>query len=101
MCTVRYSTGVELTDEDIQEFIKIYRDEFKEELSVDAAREMARRVLNLYLVLATESAAQDKKSSGEVAPAPEPSNDEASRVRTVLPLARLVVDIQRSKKPDP
>jgi hypothetical protein len=44
--------GISLTDVDILEFIEIYKQEFKEDLSPRAAREMATGVLELYRLLA-------------------------------------------------
>lgn len=43
---------MDLTEADIQEFATLWRQEFGEELSPDAARSEATRFLELYLLLA-------------------------------------------------
>ncbi len=43
---------MELTDEEIQEFAKIWKEEFKEELTPEQAKYEAQRFLELYLLLA-------------------------------------------------
>jgi hypothetical protein len=53
--------GIPLTDADIQEFIEIYKQEFKEDLSIVDARAMASGVLELYYLLAQQL--PDKKDA--------------------------------------
>lgn len=43
---------MELTDEDLKEFIAIWKAEFQEELSLGDARHHASQLMELYLVLA-------------------------------------------------
>ncbi len=43
---------MELTDEEIQEFAEIWKEEFREELTPEEVRHEARRFLELYLLLA-------------------------------------------------
>lgn len=43
---------MELTDEDLTEFIEIWKDEFKEDLSLGDARHHASQLLELYMLLA-------------------------------------------------
>jgi hypothetical protein len=40
-----------IPDEDIAEFIKIYKAEFEKEITVDEAREIASRLLRLYRIV--------------------------------------------------
>jgi hypothetical protein len=40
------------SDEGVEEFRRIFRDVFKKDISSDAAREMATRILTLYELLA-------------------------------------------------
>ena len=41
-----------LTDEDVEEFRQLWKEEFKEELTMDQARSEARQFMQLYLLLA-------------------------------------------------
>ena len=41
-----------LAGEDIQKFIRIYKEEFKEDINEDEAREMAGNLLELYSTIA-------------------------------------------------
>jgi len=47
--------GMQLTQEDIQEFKQIYESEFGEVLSYAEAEECAQRLLSLYELLASDS----------------------------------------------
>lgn len=94
-----------LTDADIQEFIQIYREEFKEEISVKKAREMANGVMELYSLLARplpkrKSEAIDKKCSNVKSDAPEPK--QRKRSSGSIPTAPLdvLIDILPPKKPE-
>lgn len=44
---------MELGDEDIQEFITLWQEEFGETISLEKARHHASQLLELYLLLAT------------------------------------------------
>jgi hypothetical protein len=48
---------VHITDDDIRRFQEIWRDEFKEEITADEAREHIARLDALYLLLARPTAA--------------------------------------------
>lgn len=79
-----------LSDEDIQEFIKIYKEEFGESLSPKDACEMASRLLELYRVLH-----------------PTPLHDEPDReppktekARSLSDSIKKVIDIVSPKKPE-
>ena len=79
-----------LTDADIQEFIEIYKEEFRETLSPKDAREMASGFLELYRVLyAPPPSAQPIHKSSTV-----------EKVNPLKTLARKVIDIVRLKKPE-
>ena len=43
-----------LTDDDIREFQRLWREEFREEVPVDVARERASRLIDLYLLFLKE-----------------------------------------------
>jgi hypothetical protein len=43
---------MQIADEDLAEFMRLYKTEFGEDVSVDEAREMARNLLDLYELLA-------------------------------------------------
>jgi hypothetical protein len=81
------------TDGDVQEFIQIYKQEFREELSLKAAREMATGLLELYSVLAnplpdkTHLHFDQQISKGKAVRFPSP------------PLTK-VIDILSTKKPE-
>jgi hypothetical protein len=49
---MRYAAGVDLTEQDIQEFAEIWEKEFGEKLSLEQARHEATRFLELCKVLA-------------------------------------------------
>lgn len=59
---------MKIPDEALDEFIKIYKETFCEELSRSDAEEMASRVVTLYEVLA-------QKLPNERVPAPKPPDD--------------------------
>lgn len=42
---------MQISDEAIKEYIQIYKDDFGEELSMEQAREIGTRLVELYLVL--------------------------------------------------
>lgn len=42
---------IQLSDDQVGEFMKIYKDEFREDLSIEVAREVAINLLKLYLLL--------------------------------------------------
>ena len=54
---------MQIPDNDLEEFRAIYKDEFGEELTLDAAREMASNLLDLYELLM-------QPLPGEVDPSP-------------------------------
>jgi hypothetical protein len=82
-----------LTDADIQEFIEIYKKEFKESLSFKDARDMATRVLELYVVLATPL-------PDETHPHPDQEISNGNRVRFPSPSLTKVIDIMCTTKPE-
>lgn len=53
---------MEIEDKTIEEFRKLYTEEFGEEISVTEARVMAKRLLTLYLALAKKPAQNEDKS---------------------------------------
>jgi flagellin-specific chaperone FliS len=50
---VRYTKGMKLSEEQIDEFIAIYKEEFNEALDHSQAEEIARNFIALYAVLAS------------------------------------------------
>ncbi len=75
---------MQISDEDLKEFMALYEREFGEQLARSKASEMATRLINLYMLLAkplpseratTQSASMsDPPHASHIAPAP----DEAS-----------------------
>jgi hypothetical protein len=79
-----------LTEADLQEWVKMYKEEFGETLSLKDARGMATRFLDLYRVL-------------YATPLPEKPIQELSKpeeVRPPMDLLRKVIDIVLPKKPE-
>lgn len=60
---------MELDDETIEEFRKVYQEEFTEELTLEEARVMATKLLSLYLALAKKlpDARECKNENNQVA----------------------------------
>jgi hypothetical protein len=85
--------GIFLTDAEIQEFIEIYKQEFKEDLSPQAAREVAEGLLELYAILA-------ERLPDEAHPHPEQQIPKEDRVQFPSPPLTKVIDIKRKKKPE-
>src|SRR5262245_62008085 len=77
------SDGV-LADADIQEFIRIYQEEFRETITPKAAREMAAGVLELYRALTTPSSREFKKESSDLNKV-QPPKTSAKRVIDIVP----------------
>jgi hypothetical protein len=44
---------MQLTEDDLQEFIKIWRDEFHERIAPEDARQRATELLDLYVILSS------------------------------------------------
>lgn len=62
-------SGMQLTDQDLQEFCEIWKEEFKEDLSPADARHYASQLLELYIVLATPLPLENgARASREVLP---------------------------------
>ena len=56
----RYAHGMQLTDDDIKDFIDAWRSDFGETLSADAARSEALRLLDFFAWLVEELASRGK-----------------------------------------
>jgi len=48
-----YRALMQLTEDDLQEFIKIWRDEFHERIAPEDARQRATELLDLYVILSS------------------------------------------------
>lgn len=56
--------AMHLTDEDIQEFIRIWKEEFGEDITPEAARAQATELLELYALLARPLRKKDSPDPG-------------------------------------
>ena len=61
-----YTRGMSLSPEAIREFKDIYRDEFGEELSDEAALECALRVAHLFQLLVHQGASEHPQNEGQL-----------------------------------
>jgi hypothetical protein len=57
-----------ISDEALVEFVKIYREEFGEDISRDEASEMATRILTLYTLLSKKPPGLDKSGGAATQP---------------------------------
>jgi hypothetical protein len=91
-----------LTDAEIEEFAKLYKEEFKIDLKPDEAQEMATRVMTLYNFIYIQ---RPPRSSTEAAiknafePTSQPASQAEKKVRIPTHPSPRLDDIRETKKP--